>query len=426
MKTRIFLGITTIAILATEPFIFYQLGLKRGASNAQHDRVGASQNTATDAPVQRIEPAPAMEFVDPPGKDGPQQQPELAPTVSTIGEALAIEDPKLRKKAMVALVQLLIEEDPLMDDTLRKSLLRQLNRANTHGSPGEEMENNFGLESSLAAIVVQLSNGPEIANAWRQAFADHPNRANIFSGLIDAVGLNNPGELLAQAEGWTDWEKRYFHDRVINSLKSKDPMTALNWLVAYPDDFSGGAATSVFKDLATLRPDQFDQALESLEDPLMRLDAIQGKAEAMAAWDTKSAMSWADSLESKEEQDTAHGAIYDATPRGIGAAISQQDGFVQVQTILPGSPLNVAGIQSGDRITSVQDAAGNEINLFGTDLGEAVKNLRGEPNTSLNIRVLRWNEQDRSMSEFSVDIDRRQMYMREGEMIGDFDYEPGG
>lgn len=418
MKTRFFLGITTISLLAAEPFIFYQLGLKQGALDAQRERqqADASREPVTFAPSQRIDPTPRIEFVNSPAEDGPQQQPEPAPAVSTLGEALAIEDPELRKKAMVGLVQRLIREDPSMDDALRKSLLGQLEHAISHAP--------HGLESSLAAIVAKLSKGPEIANSWRQAFADHRNRATIFSGLIDEESLNNPAELLAQAEGWTEWEQEYFHDRVINALKSKDPMTALDWLVARPEDFSNGAAAGVFKELATLQPDQFDQVLESLEDPAMRLAAVQGKAEVMAKWDTESAMAWADSLATKEEQDSAHGAIYDATPRGIGAAISQRDGFVQIQSILPGSPLNTAGIQSGDRITSVQDAVGNEINLFGTDLSEAVTNLRGEPNSSLNLRVLRWNDEDRSMSEFSVEIDRRQMYFKEGKILGDYDYMP--
>jgi carboxyl-terminal processing protease len=85
---------------------------------------------------------------------------------------------------------------------------------------------------------------------------------------------------------------------------------------------------------------------------------------------------------------------------GVGIEISQEDGLVKVVSPIEGSPAFRAGLQPGDLITRIDDAP-----VKGLSLSEAVKRMRGEPNTRVVLTVLRKAE-DRT---FSVTITREEI-----------------
>jgi carboxyl-terminal processing protease len=85
---------------------------------------------------------------------------------------------------------------------------------------------------------------------------------------------------------------------------------------------------------------------------------------------------------------------------GVGIEISQEDGLVKVVSPIEGSPAFRAGLQPNDLITRVDDTP-----IKGLSLNEAVKRMRGEPNTKVVLTVLRKSE-DRT---FSVTIIREEI-----------------
>jgi carboxyl-terminal processing protease len=85
---------------------------------------------------------------------------------------------------------------------------------------------------------------------------------------------------------------------------------------------------------------------------------------------------------------------------GVGIEISQEDGLVKVVSPIEGSPAFRAGLQPNDLITRVDDTP-----VKGLSLNEAVKRMRGEPNTKVVLTVLRKSE-DRT---FSVTITREEI-----------------
>jgi carboxyl-terminal processing protease len=85
---------------------------------------------------------------------------------------------------------------------------------------------------------------------------------------------------------------------------------------------------------------------------------------------------------------------------GVGIEISQEDGLVKVVSPSEGSPAFRAGLQPNDLITRV-----DETPVKGMTLNEAVKRMRGEPNTKVVLTVLRKSE-DRT---FSVTITREEI-----------------
>lgn len=72
---------------------------------------------------------------------------------------------------------------------------------------------------------------------------------------------------------------------------------------------------------------------------------------------------------------------------GVGIEISQEDGLVKVVSPIEGSPADRAGLKPNDLITKIDDTL-----VKGLSLNEAVKRMRGEPNTKVLLTIFRRDE----------------------------------
>jgi carboxyl-terminal processing protease len=72
---------------------------------------------------------------------------------------------------------------------------------------------------------------------------------------------------------------------------------------------------------------------------------------------------------------------------GVGIEIGMEDGLVRVVSPIEGSPAFRAGLKSGDLITRI-----DETMVKGLTMDQAVKRMRGEPNTKVVLTVFRKNE----------------------------------
>jgi len=72
---------------------------------------------------------------------------------------------------------------------------------------------------------------------------------------------------------------------------------------------------------------------------------------------------------------------------GVGIEISQEDGLVKVVSPIEGSPADRAGLKTNDLITKIDDSF-----VKGLTLNEAVKRMRGEPNTKVLLTIFRKSE----------------------------------
>ncbi|HBH38431.1 MAG TPA: peptidase S41 [Curvibacter sp.] len=98
---------------------------------------------------------------------------------------------------------------------------------------------------------------------------------------------------------------------------------------------------------------------------------------------------------------------------GVGIEITQEDGLVKIVSPIEGSPAYRAGLKTNDLITRIDDTA-----VKGLTLNEAVKRMRGEPNTKVVLTIFRKDE-NRS---FPVTIIREEIKTQsvKGKMV-----EPG-
>jgi carboxyl-terminal processing protease len=72
---------------------------------------------------------------------------------------------------------------------------------------------------------------------------------------------------------------------------------------------------------------------------------------------------------------------------GIGIEMGMEDGLVKVVSPIEGSPAFRAGLKSGDLITKIDDTL-----VKGLSVDQAVKRMRGEPNTKVVLTVFRKSE----------------------------------
>ena len=72
---------------------------------------------------------------------------------------------------------------------------------------------------------------------------------------------------------------------------------------------------------------------------------------------------------------------------GVGIEIGMEDGLVKVVSPIEGSPAFRAGLKSGDLITKIDDTA-----VKGLTMDQAVKRMRGEPNTKVMLTLFRKSE----------------------------------
>ncbi|WP_397535783.1 S41 family peptidase [Roseateles sp.] len=85
---------------------------------------------------------------------------------------------------------------------------------------------------------------------------------------------------------------------------------------------------------------------------------------------------------------------------GVGIEIGMEDGLVKVVSPIEGSPAFRAGLKSGDLISRIDDTP-----VRGLTLDQAVKRMRGEPATKVQLTIYRKNE-NRS---FPVTITREEI-----------------
>ncbi len=69
---------------------------------------------------------------------------------------------------------------------------------------------------------------------------------------------------------------------------------------------------------------------------------------------------------------------------GLGIEVGTEDGFVKVVAPIEDTPAFKAGVQAGDLIIKL-----DEVSLKGISLADAVKKMRGKPNTDVKLTILR-------------------------------------
>lgn len=117
--------------------------------------------------------------------------------------------------------------------------------------------------------------------------------------------------------------------------------------------------------------------VEPVEDHKLIKEAIIGM---VAGLDPHSA--YLDQEAYKELRDGTQGEF-----GGLGIEVTMEDGLIRVVTPIDDTPASKAGIKPGDYIIKLDDSA-----VKGMTLNDAVKRMRGKPDTPITLTVLRKNE----------------------------------
>ncbi len=127
--------------------------------------------------------------------------------------------------------------------------------------------------------------------------------------------------------------------------------------------------------------------VEPVDEKKLIEEAIKGMVSSL---DPHS--SFFDTKEIKEFNESVSGSFV-----GLGIEITQEDGYVKVVAPIEDTPASRAGLKSGDLISKIDDT-----NVRTLTLNEAVKRMRGEPNTQVRLQI----ERKAESRSFSVTITR--------------------
>ena len=117
--------------------------------------------------------------------------------------------------------------------------------------------------------------------------------------------------------------------------------------------------------------------VESVDDKKLLTEAISGM---VASLDPHSA--FLDKKAFKELREGTQGKFV-----GLGIEVGMEDGYVKVISPIEDSPAFKAGLKAGDLITRLDTTP-----VKGMTLDEAVKRMRGEPNTKITLTIARKEE----------------------------------
>jgi len=117
--------------------------------------------------------------------------------------------------------------------------------------------------------------------------------------------------------------------------------------------------------------------VETVEDKKLITEAITGM---LAGLDPHSAYLDQDAF--RELQVGTQGEF-----GGLGIEVGMEDGFVKVVSPIDDSPASRAGVKSGDLIVKL-----DETSVKGMTLNDAVKRMRGKPNTQITLTIVRKGE----------------------------------
>jgi carboxyl-terminal processing protease len=117
--------------------------------------------------------------------------------------------------------------------------------------------------------------------------------------------------------------------------------------------------------------------VEEVDDRKLIKEAINGMVSGL---DPHSAYLDRDSF--KELQEGTQGEF-----GGLGIEVGMEDGLVKVVSPIDDSPAQRAGVQAGDLIVKLDDAA-----VRGMSLNDAVKRMRGKPDTQITLTISRKGE----------------------------------
>jgi carboxyl-terminal processing protease len=117
--------------------------------------------------------------------------------------------------------------------------------------------------------------------------------------------------------------------------------------------------------------------VEPVEDKKLLSEAMNGMLTGLDPHST-----YMDAEAFKDMQATTQGEF-----GGLGIEVGMEDGLVKVISPIEDSPAFVAGLKSGDLIMKL-----DETPVKGLSLNDAVKLMRGKPDTSILLTVLRKNE----------------------------------
>ncbi len=109
---------------------------------------------------------------------------------------------------------------------------------------------------------------------------------------------------------------------------------------------------------------------------------------------------------------------------GIGAVLRSEDGFVYVDSIIPGGPVSKMkedkALKKGDKIIAVAQGNDEPEDVIDIPLRDAVQKIRGKKGSTVKLTVIRKNEKTTSESRLIIPVVRDEVILEQSAVKHDF------
>jgi hypothetical protein len=251
----------------------------------------------------------------------------------------------------------------------------------------------------LALATNKLDRLAQIRETFRKlAAGDKTNALHAAKQIVDETERETA--LLTLVTEWTQGElspPRLRAERIaglgleagLGIELGRQPELALLWANEMTE---GPGRAAVLQEAARFMIDTDPAAAFALTQQLPEADRRGFSDDLFANWagqDTEAALQWAGQFSDTAEREAAVQAIRSAAPVGIGAALAIQDGYPVIKDLVPGTPAERSGqLQVGDRIVALAQGDGAFVDLHEVGLQDIVQNVRGLPNSWLQLKVV--------------------------------------
>lgn len=277
---------------------------------------------------------------------------------------------------------------------------------------------------------------PEIAKRMLQNFLEEMDPGRTYLTLPDIEMWLEPSESLIQ-QLITSYNKESFplfeemHESMQNGIIRRRQMELEIHKLAEENRLPKDVKADEFKELSWAETQEDllnrlikiralqEEATEKLDDEELKTNALQLMAKHRTSFEDKylnkekkDSLLLSNILKSMAGSLDAHTAYF--TPAeakqfmisvqqrlfGIGAQLRDDLNGFTVMKIIEGGPAAQGGqLQAKDKIIAVNDQP-----VVGMDITDAVELIRGKENTDVNLRVIRWKEENDEKIEKKLDI----------------------
>ncbi len=213
-----------------------------------------------------------------------------------------------------------------------------------------------------------------------QAFAKEflKSKPSLETSLEFRLDYDNASWPIDRKEMYDHWRKKLLHEMILLKIADKAAAEA-------PDDKNDGAKKKV-----SVKQKTVEERIQQRIKQTIRFYSDMDAAEVLEIYLSTVAQAYdPHSSYMSPRTDEDFEIDMSLTLIGIGAVLTQEDGYTKIVELMKGGPAEKSGkLKEGDRIIAVQQEKEEPVDVIDMPLNKVVSQIRGKENTWVTLTIL--------------------------------------